>query len=311
MVLALKGRDFITLADFSAEELFSLLELAREQKNLFMNYGPSQLLRGKTLVCIFQKPSLRTRVSLEVAMIQLGGAALSLTDAEIGPGTRESVKDIGQVLSRYVDVIAIRTFAHETVVELARYATVPVINALSNFCHPCQALADLLTIMEVKGRLEGLKLAYVGDGNNVAVSLLLGSSRVGMSMWMASPQGHEVPEHVFRQAQQEARSRGALVALTRDPREAVRNADIVYTDVWTSMGQEAESEHRRTIFKPYQVNQELLAGAREDAVVMHCLPAHYGEEITADVIESPRSVIFQQAENRLHAQKAILLALLR
>jgi len=310
MSISLKGRDFITLADFSTEEILYLLDTAREQKQLFNAQGPRQLLRGRTLACIFQKPSLRTRVSLEVAMIQLGGSALSMTAAEIGPGTREPVGDIARVLSRYVDVIAVRTFEHSMVEELARYASAPVVNALTDYCHPCQALADLLTIMEVKDRLEGLKLAYVGDGNNVAVSLLIGTSRLGMSMSLGCPEGYDVPEIVFDHARQEAGKRGATVERTRDPREAVREADVVYTDVWTSMGQESEAARRRKIFSPYQVNGELLKSAREDAVVMHCLPAHYGEEITADVVEGPRSVVFDQAENRLHAQKAILLRIL-
>lgn len=310
MSITLKGRDFITLADFSTEEILHLLDVAMEQKKLLKAHGPSQQLKGRILACIFQKPSLRTRVSLEAAMIQLGGSAISMTGAEIGPGTREPVRDIGRVLSRYVDVIAIRTFQYSMVEELARYATAPVINALTDYNHPCQALADLQTILEAKGRLEGLKLAYVGDGNNVAVSLLLGTSRVGMSMSIASPEGYDVPEKVFEQARQEARKHGATVELVRDPREAVRGADAVYTDVWTSMGQESQAGQRRTAFRPYQVNEALLKGARQDAVVMHCLPAHYGEEITAEVMEGPRSVVFDQAENRLHTHKAILLAIL-
>jgi len=307
MSISLKGRDLITLADFGTDEILHLLNTAREQKQLFHAHGPAQPLKGRTLACIFQKPSLRTRVSLEVAMMQLGGSAVSLTEAEIGPGSREPVRDIGRVLSRYVDVIAVRTFAHSMVEEIARYASVPVINALTDYSHPCQALADLLTILESKGRLEGLKLAYVGDGNNVAVSLLLGSSRVGMSMSLACPEGYDVPDRVFELARKEAGKRGASVERTRDPHDAVRGADVVYTDVWTSMGQEVEAETRRDIFRPYQVNEELLRGADEHAVVMHCLPAHYGEEITEEVVEGPRSVIFDQAENRLHAQKGVLL----
>jgi ornithine carbamoyltransferase len=310
MSINLKGRDFITLADFSAQEILNLLDVAMEQKRLLKAHGPSQLLKGRILACIFQKPSLRTRVSLEAAMIQLGGSAISMSGAEIGPGTREPVRDIGRVLSRYVDVIAMRTFQYSMVEELARHATVPVINALTDYNHPCQSLADLQTILEVKGRLEGLKLAYVGDGNNVAVSLLLGSSRVGMSMSMACPEGYEVPEKVFAQAREEAGKHGAIVELTHDPRKAVRGADVVYTDVWTSMGQESQAARRRAVFRPYQVNEELLAGARQDAVVMHCLPAHYEEEITAEVLDGPRSVVFDQAENRLHTHKAILMGVL-
>ncbi|MBW2149811.1 MAG: ornithine carbamoyltransferase [Deltaproteobacteria bacterium] len=310
MPVNVKGRDFITLADFSTEEILHLLDTAREQKQQFNEHGSVELLKGRTLACIFQKPSLRTRVSLEVAMIQLGGSAVSMTGEEIGPGSREPVGDIARVLSRYVDVIAIRTFDHSMVEELARYARVPVINALTDYNHPCQVLADLQTILEVKGRLKGLKLAYVGDGNNVAVSLLLGTSLMGMSMSLGCPEGYDVPEKVLEQAREEARKRGAGVDLTRDPREAVRGADVVYTDVWASMGQESEADRRRPIFKPYQVNNDLLKDAREDAVVMHCLPAHYGDEITAEVVEGPRSVVFDQAENRLHAQKAILLRIL-
>ena len=310
MSISLKGRDFITLADFSTEEILHLLDTARKLKQLSHTHTPAHPLKGRTLACIFQKPSLRTRVSLEVAMTQLGGSALTMTAAEIGPGTREPVRDIARVLSRYVDGIAIRTFEHSMVEELARYASVPVINALTDYSHPCQAMGDLLTVLEVKGCLEGMKLAYVGDGNNVAVSLLLGTSRVGMSMSLACPDGYDVPEIVFEQARQEAGKRGATVERTRDPQEAVRGAGVVYTDVWTSMGQESQAAIRRDVFSPYQVNKQLLKAAREDAVVMHCLPAHYGEEITEEVVEGPRSVVFDQAENRLHAQKAILLEIL-
>ncbi len=310
MSVNLKGRDFITLADFSTKEILHLLDTAREQKQQFREHGSVELLKGRTLACIFQKPSLRTRVSLEAAMIQLGGSAITMTGEEIGPGTRESVRDIARILSRYVDVIAIRTFAHSMVEELARFAHVPVINALTDYNHPCQVLADLQTILEVKGRLAGLKLAYVGDGNNIAVSLLLGTSRVGMSMSLGCPEGYEVPENVIEKARDEARKRGASVELTSVPHEAVLGADVVYTDVWTSMGKESEAARRRPIFKPYQVNNELLKAAREDGVVMHCLPAHYGEEITTEIVHGPRSVVFEQAENRLHAQKAILLRIL-
>jgi ornithine carbamoyltransferase len=265
---------------------------------------------GKILALLFEKPSLRTRVSFEVAMRQLGGYALYLSPAEVGVGKREAVADVARVLSRYVDVIAARTFSHQTLQVLAEYSHVPVINALSDLEHPCQALADLLTIQEKKGKLKGLTLAFIGDGNNVAHSLLLAASLTEINFRIASPAGYAVQEGILRQAQGYAADGGAEIFCTQEPRLAVEGADIVYTDVWTSMGQEAEAEERRRIFANYQVNKELLSLAKDDAILMHPLPAHHGEEVAEGILESSNSVIFDQAENRMHSQKALLAEML-
>jgi ornithine carbamoyltransferase len=274
------------------------------------NGHSSAVLKGKTLALLFEKPSLRTRASFDVAMQQLGGHALYLSPAEVGLGEREPVADVARVLSRYVDAIAARTFKHETVEELARWADVPVINALSEGEHPCQALADLLTIYEKKGRWRGLVLSFVGDGNNVARSLMLGSSLVGMDFRIAAPPGYRISRALVDKAQSLAAASGAAIVCAESPQEAVRGADVVYTDVWTSMGQEEERADRRRSFDGYQVNAELLALASPDAIVMHDLPAHRGEEIADEVFEGPQSVVFDQAENRLHAQKAVLALIL-
>ncbi|MGB9757308.1 MAG: ornithine carbamoyltransferase [Candidatus Bipolaricaulaceae bacterium] len=301
-------RDLVSLADWSAEEIWGILELAahlkREQR---AGARHDHLLRGKTLAMIFQKPSLRTRVSFEVGMWQLGGYALYLGPEDIKLGKRESVEDVALNLSRYVDGIMARVFGHEVVEELARFATVPVINGLSDLLHPCQALADMLTIWEKKRRLEGLILAFIGDGNNVANSLIEACAKLGLHFRIACPEGHEPNPRIV----EEARAQGAQVAILRDPKEAAKNADILYTDVWTSMGQEAEAEIRRKKFQGYTVDMDLLSLAKPDCLVMHCLPAHYGEEITYEAARSKNSVIFDQAENRLHAQKAVLAILLR
>jgi ornithine carbamoyltransferase len=278
---------------------------------LQMKNGRSvSILGGKTLALLFEKPSLRTRVSFDVAMQQLGGHALYLSPAEVGLGEREPVADVARVLGRCVDAIAARTFKHETVEELARWADVPVINALSDGEHPCQALADLLTIYEKKDRWQGLVLSFVGDGNNVASSLMLGSAMVGMDFRIASPQGYGISTALVDKAKSLAAASGAAVVCVESPQEAVRGADVVYTDVWTSMGQEKEQTERRRAFSGYQVNAELLALASPDAIVMHDLPAHRGEEIADEVIEGPRSVVFDQAENKLHVLKAVLASIL-
>lgn len=303
-------RHFLSLADLSADDIQRLLDLAIDLKQEWRQGGNRPLLANKTLGMIFQKPSLRTRVSFDVAMLHLGGHALYLSPDEIGLGKRESIADVARVLSRYVDAIMARVFAHAHVVELARYARVPVINGLSDYSHPCQGLADLLTIYEVFGRLRGLKLAYVGDGNNVATSLLFGATKMGLDFAIASPPGYHLPAEVMRLGREFAAQSGSTVMETDDPVEAVRGAHIIYTDVWTSMGQEAETEVRLKVFPPYQVNAALVAQARSDVRVMHCLPAHRGQEITDEVADGPHSVIFDQAENRLHAQKAILAQLL-
>ncbi len=300
------GRHLISVADLSPRDVQRVVDMALQTKN-----GQTvSILGGKTLALLFEKPSLRTRVSFDVAMQQLGGHALYLSPAEVGLGEREPVADVARVLSRYVDAIAARTFKHETVEELARWADVPVINALSDGEHPCQALADLLTIYEKKDRWRGLVLAFVGDSNNVARSLMLGSAMVGMEFRIASPQGYCVSRALVDKAESLAAASGAAVVCVESPQEAVRGADVVYTDVWASMGQEKEQVERRRAFSGYQVNAELLALASPDAIVMHDLPAHRGEEIADEVIEGPQSVVFDQAENRLHAQKAVLALIL-
>jgi ornithine carbamoyltransferase len=277
---------------------------------MMKNGRSSPVLKGKSLALLFEKPSLRTRVSFDMAMQELGGYALYLSPAEVGLGEREPVADVARVLSRYFDAIAARTFKHETVEELARWADVPVINGLSDGEHPCQALADLLTIYEKKGRWRGLVLSFVGDGNNVARSLMLGAALVGMDFRIASPQGYCIPTALVDKAKSLAAASGSAIVCVESPQEAVRAADVVYTDVWTSMGQEKEKVERRRAFRGYQVNAELLTSASPDAIVMHDLPARRGEEIADEVIEGPQSVVFDQAENRLHAQKAVLALIL-
>jgi ornithine carbamoyltransferase len=303
-------RHFISLVDWTPEEIEALiLDAARMKAEWTAGVRPTPLA-GKTLGMIFQKPSLRTRVSFEMAMRHLGGDALYLSPQEVGLGQRESVADVARVLSRYVDAIMARVFAHSVLEEMARYATVPVINGLSDDEHPCQALGDVLTVYEKKGRLRGLKLAFVGDGNNVATALLYVCAMLGMDLAIATPPGYMLKEAVIEQGRAFAARSGSRLLFTHDPAEAVRDADILYTDVWASMGQEAEAEARRRVFPPYQVNAALVAKARPDVLVMHCLPAHRGEEITDEVADGPHSVIFDQAENRLHAQKALLVRLL-
>ena len=303
-------KHFLSLADLSRAELEALLEEAIRRKAEWRSGERPPLLRGKVLAMVFQKPSLRTRVSFDMAMRHLGGDALYLSPNEIGLGQRESIADVSRVLSRYVDAVMARVFAHDHVIELARHATVPVINGLSDYSHPCQGLADLLTMRERFERLEGLRVAYLGDGNNVATSLAFGCALLGMEFHIASPPGYELPEAVRSRARQLA-PQGASLRQMEDPYQAVREAHVIYTDTWTSMGQEGEAERRAKAFPPYQVNAGLVAEADPAVIVMHCLPAHRGQEITDDVADGPHSVIFDQAENRLHAQKAILLRLLR
>jgi ornithine carbamoyltransferase len=295
-------KDLISIADLTSDEIQQLIKGALWLKQA----GKKKLLEGKVLALLFEKPSLRTRVSFDVAMNQLDGHALMLGPDEVGLGEREPVADVARVLSRYVDGIVARTFAHQSVVLLAKHATIPVINGLSDEEHPCQALSDLLTIREKKGMVEGLTVAYIGDANNVANSLLLACSLVGMELRIASPKGYGPNEKVLAQAQ----DRGGQILLTEDAAQAAQGADVLYTDVWTSMGQEAEAEHRRSVFARYQVNEQLLSLAKQDAIFMHPLPAHHGEEIAEGLLESPQSVVFDQAENRLHMQKAILARLL-
>jgi len=302
----LQSKDLLSVADLSSEDIRLLISNAIDMKA----EGWRSLLSEKTLVLMFEKPSLRTRVSFEIAMRQLGGYSLYLSPDEVGLGKRESVSDVARVLSRYADAIVARTFSHQTLEILADYSDVPVINALSDLEHPCQALADLLTIYEKKERLEGVTLAYVGDGNNVAHSLLLAASLSGVNFRIASPNGYQVHERILHLAQDYAAESGAEIFCTEEPRLAVSGADVVYTDVWASMGQEAEADRRRQIFAAYQVSAELLSLAKEDAILMHPLPAHHGEEIAKNILYSLQSVVFDQAENRMHLQKALLAEIL-
>ncbi len=304
-------RDFLGLNELTPEALWELLGLAIELKRVWKQGESERPLANKTLAMVFQKPSLRTRVSFDVAMRHLGGYAVYLSPDEIQLGKRESIADAARVLSRYVDVIMARVFGHSDVVELARWATVPVINGLSDFNHPCQGLADLLTIYEKRGNLRGLKLAYLGDGNNVLHSLLYGGALTGMHVIAATPEGYEPLDAVVAEAQAIASQTGGTIQVTRDPHEAARGADVLYTDTWTSMGQEDQAAERQRVFPPYQINGQLVAEASPDVGVMHCLPAHRGKEITDEVADGEHSWLFDQAENRLHAQKAILVDLLQ
>lgn len=305
-MINMNGKNLLTLHDCTSEEVLQILKTAECLKLRQQIGDPHPLLERKTLGMIFQKPSLRTRVSFETGMTQLGGHAIYLGPDDISLGKRESTEDIARVISRYVDLIMARVFEHEIVADLAKYASVPVINGLSDLAHPCQVLGDLLTIDEKKRRLSGLKLAFIGDGNNVANSLLYGGAKVGMHVTVVSPPGYEVESGVLQQAQHDAAQTGAELKSTHDPLEAVRDADVIYTDVWASMGQESEAEERKQQFQPYQVNLDLLNKAKPDVIFMHCLPAHYGEEVTYEVAQDPHSVIYDQAENRMHAQKAIM-----
>jgi ornithine carbamoyltransferase len=302
----LKGRDFVRIGTWNSEELKTALDLADELKELRKLRDPQELLPGRMLGMIFQKPSTRTRVSFEVGIVELGGYGLYLSANDLQLGRGETIKDTGHVLERYLDAIMIRTFAQEDVEQLAEDADIPVINGLTDYAHPCQALADLMTIRERLGRLSGARLAYLGDGNNVCVSLMVGAARFGMRFVAATPQGYEPDQDAVTAARRAAVQMGGTVELTHDPREAAREADVLYTDVWTSMGQEKESERRRKDLAGYQIDEELLSHSSADAIVLHCLPAHYGEEITEEVLYGPHSAVWDQAENRLHAQKALM-----
>jgi len=305
----MKGKDLISMGDLSRGEVERVLARAQALKTEWKAGGHPPLLAGKTMAMIFEKPSLRTRVTFEAGMTQLGGHAIYLGQ-DIGFGTRETIADIAANLSRWVEIIVARTYAHESVVELAQEATVPVINALSDHEHPCQALAALLTLYEHKGKVQGLKLAWLGDGNNVCHSLLLICATMGIHMTAACPRGYWPDPGVVGWARRLAQENGSEISVTTDPVAAAKGADALYTDVWASMGQEKEAEERRRIFPPYQINQALVDLAKEDVLVMHCLPAHRGEEITAEVLEGPHSVVLDEAENRLHVQKALLVELL-
>jgi ornithine carbamoyltransferase len=303
-------KHLLSIADLSADEVWQILNLARELKEEWQKGGNKPILKGKTLGMVFQKPSLRTRVSFEMGMIHLGGQALYLSPDEIKLGARESVPDVARVLSRYVDGIMARVFAHRHIEELAAYSRVPVVNGLSDYNHPCQALSDLFTIWEKREKLEGVKLAYVGDGNNVATSLLFAAAKVGMDMALASPEGYELSDDVVELGQEFAAQSGSRIELVHDAAAAVRGANVIYTDVWVSMGQEEETKRRLKVFPPYQINAALVAQAKPGVIVMHCLPAHRGQEIADEVADGPHSVLFDQAENRMHAQKAVLALLM-
>lgn len=302
----LKGRDFISIHDFSSEEVAYILEVGHQLKQTQKKGEPHPVLAGKTLGMIFQKSSTRTRVAFEVGMYQLGGHALFLSPRDIQLGRGETIKDTALVLSRMLDGIMIRTFSHDEVVELAKWASVPVINGLTDLLHPTQVIGDLMTIQEHKGNLKGLKLAFVGDGNNVAHELMFGGAKMGMSVTIACPPGFEPDPEVLNMARQDAAATGALVEVVVSPWEAVKGADVIYTDVWASMGQEGEAEQKEKQFLQYQINQTLLDGAKPGAIVMHCLPAKRGKEITDGVMDGPQSVVFDESENRLHAHKAIM-----
>jgi ornithine carbamoyltransferase len=302
----LKGRDFVRIGTWNSEELKAALDLADELKELRKQREPHELLPGRMLGMIFQKPSTRTRVSFEVGIVELGGYGLYLSANDLQLGRGETIKDSGHVLERYLDAIMIRTFAQEDVEQLAEHADIPVINGLTDYAHPCQALADLMTIRERLGRLSGARLAYLGDGNNVCVSLMVGAARFGMRFVAATPKGYEPDANAVNAARRAAVQMGGTVELVREPREAAREADVLYTDVWTSMGQEKESERRRKDLAGFQINDGLLSHASPDAIVLHCLPAHYGEEITEEILYGQHSAVWDQAENRLHAQKALL-----
>jgi ornithine carbamoyltransferase len=302
-------KDFLEVTDFTTEEILQAFDLAAKMKAKPSDYY--EALRYKTLALIFEKPSLRTRTTFDVGIQQLGGFSVYLSPSEINLGKRESVYDVAKNLERMVDGIMVRTFGHNIVEDMAKFARIPIINGLTDYSHPCQAMADFFTINEVKGTIKGLKIVYVGDGNNVAHSLMAAAGRLGAHIVVATPKGFEPNLNAYRNAVEAGRLTGARIEVINDPVEAVKDADVVYTDVWASMGQESEAEKRKKIFAPFQVNAKLFSYAKPDAIFMHCLPAHRGEEVTDEVIDSPNSVVFQEAENRLHVQKAILYMLMK
>ena len=304
-------KDFLAVADYSPAELQGLLDLAVRLKKERMSGGNAPILKGKVLGMVFQKPSLRTRVSFDMGMRHLGGDALYLSPNEVGLGQRESIADVARVLSGYVDAIMARVFDHDHILQLAKWASVPIINGLSDYNHPCQAMADALTIIEEFGSLKGLNITYVGDGNNVAVSLMHIAARLGANFTIANPEDYDIIPAAVDAAKKFAADSGSKLTFLRDPHQAVKEAHVIYTDTWTSMGQEAESKKRELVFPPYQVNERLVSEARKDVIILHCLPAHRGQEITDAVADGPHSRLFPQAHNRLHAQKAILAHLMQ
>ena len=300
--------DFISIHDLGTEEFQDIMARTEDMKKNPGRYA--KVLENKILAMIFQKPSLRTRMTFEAGMLRLGGEAIYLGPSDIQLGDREGAYDIGRNLERWVDGIMIRTFAHSLILDLAEATRIPVINALTDLLHPCQAMADFFTLLEKKGRLKGVSLAFIGDGNNVCHSLMFAAAKSGARVIAATPEGYEPNADIVRTAREDAKATGAEIELTHDPKAAVRDADAVYTDVWASMGQESEKEKRAAIFAPYQVNASLMSAAKPDTLFMHCLPAHRGEEVTDEVIDSPNSVVFDQAENRLHVQKVIMTLLM-
>jgi len=304
------NKDFISIHDLKFAEIEEIMVLTTDLKQKQKNNEKHEYLWAKSMAMIFEKPSTRTRVSFEIGMWQLGGLAINLDQEAIGLGERESVADVARTLSRFADAILIRTFSHDKVIELAKYSDQPVINALSDRLHPCQAMADVFTIQEKKGSLKGLKLAYIGDGNNVCHSLMFAAAKLGINMVIACPKGYEPNEEFVKLAFADAKVTGVEIDILNDPVVAAKDADVIYTDVWASMGQEKQAKKRQKIFSKFQVNSKLMDLAKADCIFMHCLPAHRGDEVTADVIDGPQSVVFDQAENRLHVQKAILTLLL-
>lgn len=303
-------KDLVTIADLTKDEIYKIIYKAVDLKSELKFDSCLNYLNGKILALIFEKPSLRTRVTFEVAMRQLGGGAIYLSQADIGLGKRESIADVARNLSRWVNGISARTFAHKSVTELAQYSTIPVINALSDLEHPCQALADYLTIYDELGKIEGTTLAWIGDGNNVCNSLMLGAAILGVNMKIATPKGYEPPKEIIERALTLAKNTNTKIELSNDPIQAVKNSVFIYTDTWTSMGQETEAEKRCLTFSKFQVNKKLLENAPHNHYIMHCLPAHRGEEITDEVLDGPQSIVLEQAENRMHVQRAILAILL-
>ncbi len=306
MAVNMKGKSFLSINDLTLEEMYQIFDLSRTLKEKLYTGEEHHLLKGKTLGMIFSKPSTRTRISFEVGIYQLGGIGMYFGPNDLQLNRGETIHDTAKVLSRYLDGIMIRTFKHEDVEGLAKYGSIPVINGLTDLLHPCQVMTDLFTILEKRRKLEGLKLAYIGDGNNMAHSLLNGCSKVGMDISIASPKGYEPLGWIVDNARKNADYMGSKVVITNDPVEACKNADIIYTDVWASMGQEKEAQERNARFQGFQVNSALIANAKEDYLFMHCLPAHREEEVTNEVVDSPNSIVFDEAENRLHVQKAIM-----